>query len=293
MGMARLPKDSVISAAIDVWDLGTFTPDLLEALEPHAELIHAYFDAERTIFLAYDLGRDSDRPISRPENPQASAYYALLDEVSEIMASHTIRAFHYTRLTDDEVTGIYRSGIHLSTPETLRSRLNTLVASGDLPADIANQLYEASPFHSDQMDARSGKFWMASHPIEIDDSGVAPLMKRWGGEGASFWASDANLSSPLTKLGKARIIEIAAPLNATHHSHSASKAVIATFGRARGAIPGKFAFDLYVKAPLPPGAVLAVHTEGEVTFAAMGRTYPAGFVDVEVGRWKELTGEDD
>lgn len=41
MGMARLPKDSVFSSVIDVWDLGTFDADLLEALEGHAELIRA------------------------------------------------------------------------------------------------------------------------------------------------------------------------------------------------------------------------------------------------------------
>lgn len=293
MGMARLPKDSVISVVIDVWDRGTFNADLLEVLEGHAELIRAYFDTEHSIFLSYDLGRDPDRPMLRPENPHAGAYYALLDAVGELLASCNIRAFHYTRLTDDEVADLRRSGIHLSTPETLRRRLDALVASGGLPVDIANRFYDASPFHSDQRDARSGKFWMVSHPITIDDGGVKPLMERWGGEVVAFWVSDAALSAPLTKLGKARIIEIAVPLDATRHALVASEAVVATFGRSLGAIPDKSAFDLYVQTPLPASAVLAVHTEDEATFAAMGRTYPAGFIDVDAGRWKELTGEDD
>lgn len=293
MGMARLPKDSVFSTVIDVWDLGTFNADLLETLEEHAELIRDYFDTEHAIFLSYHLNRSPDRATLRQENPRASAYYALLEAVGELIASRHIRTFHYTRLTDDEVGDLRRSGIHLSTPEALRRRLDALVASGGLPEDIANRLYGESPFHSDQLDARSGKFWMASHPVEINDSGVKPLMERWGGEVASFWVSDAVLFTPLTRLGKARIIEIATPLDASHHTHAASKAMVATFGRSRGAIPEKSAFDLYVETPLPMGAVLAVHTEDEATFAAMGRTYPAGFIDVDVGRWKELTGEDD
>jgi hypothetical protein len=68
--------------------------------------------------------------------------------------------------------------------------------------------------------------------------------------------------------------------------------VIATFARSRGGLPDKFAFDLRVTSPLPPAAVLTVHTEGEKAFEGMGQCYPAGFIDVAIGRWKELTGED-
>lgn len=98
---------------------------------------------------------------------------------------------------------------------------------------------------------------------------------------------------PLRTLGKARIIEIATPINVTRHAHAASTAVVATFGRSRGATPKKSAFDLYVDAPLPAAAVRAIHTEAYAAFAAMGATYPSGYIDVDLGRWKELTGEDD
>ncbi len=280
-------------ALIDVWDEHTFDPNLLEVLDDHATPIRGYFDTEHAIFLSYDNASGPDRPVMRPNNPHAGAYYALLDIVDGVMASRSIRAFHYTRMTDDEVADLRRTGIHLSTPDTLRRRLDALVASGALSADIANRLYCASPFHSEQRDARSGKFWMVSHPVAVNDSGVAPLLERWGGEVASFWVSDATLSAPLARLGKGRIVEVAVPLGATRHGHAASKAVIATFGRSRGAIPEKSAFDLYVQAPLPAAAVRAVHTEDEATFAAVGRSYPAGYVDIDKGRWKELTGQDD
>lgn len=280
-------------AIIDVWDVRTFDPDLLEALEENAELIRAYFDTENAIFLSYDHARGSNRAMLRPENPHAGPYYALLEAVGKLMASRTIRAFHYTRLTDDEVARLRQSGIHLSTPETLRLRLDALVASGELRTDLADQLYDASPFHSDQRKARADKFWMTSHPVQVDNRGVAPLMERWGGEVASFWVSDAALSLPLQTLGKARIIEIATPINVTRHAHAASKAVIATFGRSRGAIPEKSAFDLYVNAPLAATALLVIHTTPEPAFAMMGESYPPGYIDVDVGYWKELTGEDD
>jgi hypothetical protein len=45
-----------------------------------------------------------------------------------------------------------REGIHLSTPETLRSRLDLLVASGVISAQLADALFAASPFHGKQQD---------------------------------------------------------------------------------------------------------------------------------------------
>lgn len=269
-----MPRDNKPSAIIDVWDVGTFDSDLLEVLESNTGLICAYFDTDRQIFLSYDLGHGPNQPMQRPENPYAAEFYGLVEAMNRDMAARIIRAFHYTRLTDEEVTALRRSGVHLSTPETLRRQLDLLVASGRLEPDVADRLYAESPFHSDQLHARSDKFWMASHPLPADDSGVVPLVKHWGGEVASMWVRDAAVSAPLTMLGKARIIEVATPLVATRHSYAAAKAVVATFGRARGAIPEKSAFDLYVKEPLPATAVVAVHTEGDAAFSSVGRTYP-------------------
>lgn len=280
-------------AIIDVWNATTFDPDLLEVLKSNADLVRGYFDTDRDIFLSYDLGRGQPRPMLRPDNLYASDFYALLAPTDQLMAARTIRAFHYTRLTDDEVTDLSRFGIHLSTPETLLRRFNTLVTSAILPPAIADRVYAQSPFHSDQREARAGKFWMVSHPISPEDGGVVPLMKHWGGEVASMWVSDPALLAPLQAIGRARIVEIAMPLAVTRHSYAAGKAVVSTFGRSVGAIPEKAAFDLYSYQPVPPSAVLAVHTEGDPAYTAMGTTYPAGFTDVDADRWKELTGEED
>jgi hypothetical protein len=83
------------------------------------------------------------------------------------------------------------------------------------------------------------------------------------------------------------------PVRLADCSFSAARAVVATFTRSRGGVPDKLDFDLRMTSPLRPAAVLAVHTEGEPAFEGIGRCYPASFVDVNIGRWKELTGEDD
>lgn len=278
---------------IDVWNVGTFDSALIAHLEAETDLIRSYLETDRQIFISHDLGRGADRPIVRPENPYAFDFGNLQEAIGREMQRRVIRAFHYTRLTDGEVATLNSDGIHLSTPATLQRRLGDIVGTGDLTRVVADQLYAESPFHSDQLESRSDKFWVTSHPVAIDNSGVRPLMRHWGGEVASMWIQDEALSATLASLGKARIIEVAVPICATRHSYSAGIAVVATFARLHGSVPSKHAFDLYTRQPLPATAVLAVHTEGDASFVEMGRRYPAGFVDVDIGHWKEFTGEEE
>jgi hypothetical protein len=273
----------VAANPIDVWDVHTFDPALIALLEDGANLIRDYLETDRQIFRSFELNDGPDRPLLRPENPYTSEFLVFEEAIGREMQERTIRAFHYTRLTDSEVSALKRNGIHLSTPASLQGRLDDIVAAGDLPRDVADQLYNQSPFHSDQLRARSDKYWMTSHPVAIDDRGVRPLLKYWGGEVASMWIRDKAFSAPLASLGKPRIIEVAVPMSATPHSHRAGTAVITTFARSRGATPPKGDFDICTKQPLPPTAVLAVHTEGDWRFIVMGRGYPVGFVDVSTG----------
>lgn len=278
---------------IDVWDAETFDEDLLPILVDAAELIRNHMTTERKIFLRHDLKRNPGRPVRRRDNRFAHAFHALTEALGKKMACRTIRGGHYTHLTDPEVDVLQRHGVHLSTAATLQGRLDAAVAFGALAPELAETLYAASPFHSDQMEARANRFWMTSHPRAIDDDGIESMISRWGGEAASMWVQDPELLAPLGAIGKARVLELAVPLALTRHGYSAAEAVIATFGPAQGCVPAKGAFDLYVIAPLQPDAVLRVHSEGDALFNAVGRRYPRGCVDLDIGCWKEFMGEDE
>lgn len=278
---------------IDVWDLATFDAQLVAILDANADLIWNYMVRDHEIFQTHELASGPDRALMRPSNAYAARIVSLKEALAFEMRSRTMRAWHYTRLTDGEAFAMKSSGVDISTLGSLQARLSARVAAGDFNQTVADELFAASPFHSDQLGGRSNKFWMTSHPVVIDDSGVEPLMARWGGEVASFWLKDAGYLATLASVGRRSIVELAVSLAQTHHAHSAGEAVIATFGRCLGCIPSKQAFDLYVTSHLPGSAVLAIHTEPDPTFAAIGVTFPPGFVDVDIGRWKELTGEDD
>ncbi len=276
----------------DLWDFETFDPDLIVALQDNADLVRAYVETERRIFLAYDHGSGRASLKGRPENPYARAYLLLQEDMAAGMRHRTIRAYHYTRLTDGEVEAMWRDGIHLSTLATLRKRLEICVVEGSLTSSEADALYAASPFHG-QMGVRADRFWATSHPHAADDSGVSPLLQHWGGEVAYMWVEDEALIAKVQAIGKPRIIEVAVPLGLTTADYSACKTVLATFARSLGCVAAKHAIDVCVTAALPPDAVLAVHTDGEAVFAAMGRGYPGSFVDVALTYWKDLTGEAD
>ena len=282
---------SVAENPLDVWNVGSFDAALIALLENQVDLICDYVKTEVEISRSHDLKRGAERPLLRPANPHAHGFHNLEETIGREMQQRTIRAFHYTRLTDVEVAALKRVGIHLSTLSTLQRRFDDIVAAGALTRETAARLYAESPFHK-QLDIRSGKFWMTSHPIAVDDSGVEPLMKHWGGEVASMWIEDEALLACLASLGLRRIVEVAVPMRVARdtHSYRAASAVVATFARSRGATPAKNDFDLCIEHSLPPTAVLAIHSEGERPFIEMGRGYPGSFVDVRIGYWNELSG---
>jgi len=237
--------------------------------------------------------RGPKRSLLRPNNPYAYSFLALTEYVGNEMWSRNIRAWHYTRLTNSELKLLQRDGIHLSTPQALRARLDALVASEELSAQIADSLFDLSPLQRGQLEIRTNRFWMASHPVTIDDGGVEPLMSHWGGEVASMWITEPSLLDPLSAIGKPCVLEVNVPLSLTQHCYPAGEAVVATYARSLGCISDNRGFSLYVSAPLPPSAVERVHSVDDRNFHLLGRGYPERYVDVMVNFWKELSGEED
>lgn len=242
---------------IDVWDLATFDQELLADLERHSSLIRSYMEAAHAISVQREPG-------DVPDNPYADRFLSYVEHVGREMQNRTIRAWHYTRLTDAAVAAALREGLYPSTLGSLRRRLSAQVAEGCFTTqDVADKLYAASRMHSEPQ--RAGKFWMISHPTTPADSTVQPLLDLWGGEVVNF-SQEALAVRPLLALGTPRIFEIAVPMDATCHSYPASKAVIDTFAKSLGCRSSAKSFDLYSVEQLPVAAILNVHGEGAHIF---------------------------
>jgi hypothetical protein len=261
---------------IDVWDTGTFDPELMAVLSGNQQLIRDYLTTDRRQF---EERKAADRWMPHASNPYSSDYLGFVEDLGRgIMQSRTVRSWHYTRLVDDEVRVIRENGIYPGTLDTLRQRLDAQAVAGLFTAADAAALHAASPcHHREQQPGRLGKFWMTSGPVATDDGGVELLLDNWGGEATYFWLEDKRLEKLIAKIGRPRILEIAVPIASTNHWYSAAEAVVAAYARTLGCRPDRGAFDLYSMTPLGADAVLAIHTEGEPSFMAMARGYPAGF----------------
>lgn len=271
-------------ATIDVWNLETFDDELRGDLNVHRDVIRDYMLTSRTQWLEREA---SDHTKPHPDNPYAGEFMWVQEHIMGLMEARTIRAWHYTRLTDAEVRALQQKGIYPSSLDTIRSRFAAQVAAGAFTQEVADRLFADSPYQSDQFGSRSNKFWMVSHPVDVEDGGVELLLESWGGEAAYFWQRDLQLQDILKQIGRSRVLEIAIPLIHSRHAFSAAEAVLATYGRTLGCRPDKHAFDLYTHQPLGPGHILAVHSEDESNFSAIARGYPVGFLDVNLGRWDE------
>lgn len=278
---------------IDVWNVGTFDDALRAKLDQNADLVRSYVNRENAIFLEHDYSDKPRRSMLRPENEHAAAYIRFVEHLMAIMNERTIRAWHYTRMTDDDVARFRTDGILLSSPELLRERLDRIVATGLLAADQAERLWQKSPFNSDQGDLRAQRFYLTSHPQRLTCSGVRGLLGFWGGEVASFFVQDQDMAQPLSTIGVARVIEVATPINTTRNAYHAAQAVTAAYARQIGCVEDAHGFDVCVLQRLPADAVLRIHTRGEADFDAMIESYPPGYVDVDETHWRDLTGEED
>lgn len=263
---------------IDVWNIETFDDDLGTHLRDATNLIYNYFTTSRRQYLEREA---SDHTQPYPINPYSCAYGAFIDNLCSWLKTRSIRAWHYTRMTDAEVAALMRDGIHLSSPSTLHRRLNEQIDAGAFSAEVAAALLAGSPLQNkQQIGPRSNKFWMVSHPLNIESSGVKLLLKSWGGEVVYFWQTDPSLQSLLQHIGRPRVIELAVPLASTKHDYSATQAVVSTYAHTLGCHTDSGYFDLYIFKSLGPEAVLKVHSEGDAAFTGMGRVYPAELSEV-------------
>lgn len=75
-----------------------------------------------------------------------------------MMERRSIRAWHYTRMADDEIVGLLEVGIHLSTPGTIRSRIDTQIERGTIARPIGGPC----------------EFWMPRGSPETQFSNLGP-----------------------------------------------------------------------------------------------------------------------
>jgi hypothetical protein len=234
-----------VPTLLDVWNFDTFDQELVAQLRANAALVASYLAADHELFMELKSSRDWN--VLRT-NPFATTYQRFVESLAPLMELRTIRGWHYTRLTDNEVDALLTLGIRMSTQEATRQRLDAQVAAHSMSRETADAIFAQSPLHDPQQpEARSSCFWVRSHPSDVTNMDVTLLLENWSGEVVYFWLDvHPHLQEVVSRIGRARVIEVAVQLDATRHTYSASRAVAATFARTLGCRPDFAEFDFFV-----------------------------------------------
>jgi hypothetical protein len=115
---------------VDLWDIGTYDEEILDHhLERHKEVIDGYFDLERkkAVMVAKLATWEPIQP-----NPFATDYVAGVEGLGGVMSAKIVRAFHYSRMTDDEIEILRADGIVPTSVGFLKTRVDRQVAAGRL-----------------------------------------------------------------------------------------------------------------------------------------------------------------
>ena len=84
---------------MDVWNIETFDGNLLAELKANETLVRKYIVTDREIFLEREAAA---LKAAYRTNPYAETYYRFLEDLGRDMETRTIRAWHYTRLTNND-----------------------------------------------------------------------------------------------------------------------------------------------------------------------------------------------
>lgn len=256
---------------IDTWDPKTFGVEITAALTAHSRLVANYHVEDRRLM---DQHLNSSPYQSLKPNRHSSAYQEFREQtLAPILARCRIRAWHYTRLTDEEAGAMHKQLV-LSSLDALRHRLSNLVAKNLLSQDDAKTVFVQSPFHKQPL--RAGRLCATVIPLPRCDSGVVPLLESWGGEAAYFWLSDKRIATTLRSVGAPRIVEIETALADNLNGYKVAETVLNAWARQLGVPATLSGCDLFITECIDTAKVMRIHTEGDGCFEAVGMVYPEG-----------------
>lgn len=267
---------------IDLWDLKTYTTDIMKVLESGRQTIAGFHEREHELRNAPPQKTQIQRLLSHiPENEFEDRLNDLRDELGHLLSSKVVRGFHYCRLIDAEADGFLTNGIILTSTDFLRQRVDRLVELDHLTRAQGDKIVNQTALDRPAEFGHRVGFNLTATPIQTDSSFVDLLLRYWGGESA-YWVFqevDEDLLTHLETVGRPRIIEVAVPVEALEYGETGAgmaSDLVNVYANSIG-IPQTVRRDLRLKATLPPTSILKVVTQGESDFDNFAHSYPATY----------------
>ncbi len=245
--------ENIVSTA----DPQTFDVSLQVFLTENVEVIRAYHENDAR--LEADRHSGGLKYIHEP-NPAGPAYLRLREELSDLMRSRTVRCWHYTRLTEEEVEAIRDHGVFPGSLESMVDRVRRQVEAGRLSKAEQDAILAASPLRcSGHAQSRLGRFWVTDRALASTNDGVEPLLSHWGGEVVYFHLEDEALIARVQGIGRPVILELAVPVALTEHAFGFAESALSSVTEALGYPPQLRGIDAYLTQPLGPEGVIAIY----------------------------------
>ena len=238
----------------------TFDRRLWEVIAKNIAVIRAYH--ERDAELQADGRSGGMRYILEP-NPAAEAHLWLLEELTELFRTRTVRCWHYTRLTDDEIVAIRKDGVVPGSLESMQARIANQVEAGRLSEAEQAAILAASPLQDpEQAHGRLGTFWVTDRALHPTHDSVEPLLTHWGGEVVYFHLQDRALIARIRGFGQPVVLELAVPVASTKHAINFAESALSAVTEGLGYSPRVRGIDAYLTQPLGPEGLIAIHSAG-------------------------------
>ncbi|WP_157846032.1 hypothetical protein [Kiloniella litopenaei] len=207
-------------------------------------------------------------------NKYQEKYQNFIDYVLQYeLVNRHVRVWHYTKLTDEEVS-IFEKQLIPASENHLCNRLNRLVEIGKITENDKNHILDNSRYYTEPNE-RLDLLWTTLIPCSANNSRVELLLGYWGGEGAYFGLSNSDpVRSKLKEIGRSRICEISVPLTEFSNALSAAITVAKAWARKFGIGVSFEGSDPRLGESLVNAKVLKIHTEGIGRFQDIGLSYP-------------------
>jgi hypothetical protein len=193
--------------------------------------------------------------------------------LGDALCRHSIRGWHCTRLTDDEVADIEANGVAPLSAALIERRIAAQVQRGTLPVAVGDALRAA---HQGSVRYRTGMIWFCFFPPhEAGESGIHRLLRHWGGE-AVYWAheSDAAVAPVLRQLGTPCIIEASVPVAWLSDTFSVARSVARRDLIHHGeTITEPVRFEDHTRCAIPGNCIHAVHRFPDPRFITLSGCY--------------------
>lgn len=230
----------------------------IELLETWPKDISQFLDEHFQSFIGWECKGDYSSPVAVYDN--------LIMSFRDILKKYSLRGFHCSRLTEEEIFDVRNHGLTLQNTDTLNERINKLLASNLISTNVA-QCLRGNNQSGDEY--RANKLWFCFFPPHLaGHHGIGRFFKHWGGE-ALYNSHEENpvTGKQLQKIGIPCVVEALVPLSSMPDVRLPDGQFIRSYLKEKGhSIENGLEFEAYITKSLDPADIIEIHQFPEKTF---------------------------